>query len=107
MTDPYSTPPPSFEPRPTTTPTPAPAPTPAIGPSSGPDPLPGSAVAAPGRMDGAKSAFGAARWRVGRISRGDQFQAVIVVWLLFLAIGAVYALIRPVIRAVFYDIGVL
>jgi hypothetical protein len=44
---------------------------------------------------------------VGRISRGDPLQAVIVVWLLFLAVGAVYALIRPIIRAVFYDVGVL
>jgi hypothetical protein len=48
-----------------------------------------------------------ARWRVGRIARGDQLQSIIVVWLLFLAVGAVYALIRPVIRSLFYDIGIL
>jgi hypothetical protein len=64
-------------------------------------------VAAPGRLDGARSAFASTRWRVGRVSRGDSLQAVIVVWLIFLAVGAVYALIRPIIRAVLYDIGVL
>jgi hypothetical protein len=48
-----------------------------------------------------------ARWRVGRISRGDPLQSVIVVWLLFLAAAAIYALIRPVIRSLFYDIGIL
>jgi hypothetical protein len=58
-------------------------------------------------MDGVRGAVASARWRVGRISRGDPLQSVIVVWLLFLAVGAVYALVRPVIRTLFYDIGIL
>src|SRR3954471_14802189 len=109
MTDPYATPPPSFEPRPTTTPAAAPTPisTTTPGTMSGQGALSSPASPGPARLDGARTAFSAARWRVGRVSRGDQLQSVIVVWLLFLAVGAVYALIRPVIRAVFPDIGVL
>jgi hypothetical protein len=109
MTDPYASPPPSFEPRPTSSTTPAstPAGTPLTGTTSGSSALPTSAAAGPGRLDGAKGAFASMRWRVGRISRGDPLQSVIVVWLLFLAVAAVYALIRPVIRSLFYDIGIL
>jgi hypothetical protein len=58
-------------------------------------------------VSGAKGAGAAARWRVARLSRGDPFQAAIIVWLLFLAVCAVYALVRPVIRAVLPDIGIL
>ena len=89
MTDPYATPPPSFEPRPTSTPlvsttpsaTPAGSPTPVPGPS----PIPGPTAPGPARFDGVRTGVASARWRVGRISRGDPLQSVIVVWLLFLA----------------------
>jgi hypothetical protein len=58
-------------------------------------------------MDSVRGGVTAARFRVGRVSRGDQLQALIVIWLVFLAGAAVYALIRPVIRAVFPDVGIL
>ena len=107
MTDPYATPPPSFDPRPH-------ANAPGVddshvpaSPAASPSPIPGPTAPGPGRLDGVRTGVASARWRVGRISRGDPLQSVIVVWLLFLAVAAVYALIRPVIRSLFYDIGIL
>ncbi len=107
MTDPYAAPPPSINPRPTQTAAPGSLPTSTSTPTPSPSPIPGPTAPGASRLDGVRSGLGAARWRVGRIARGDQLQAVIVVWLLFLAVGAVYALIRPVIRSLFYDIGIL